>query len=90
MFLRPQSDSQPTGQRRGAGVSLAAFAAVGVLGGAAAMGSSNSCDLRGIFCGCQDKAEANAENNRRLSAFQDVLTQFVMELSTDTGGIFSS
>ena len=59
-------ESQLTGQRSGAGVGLAVLAAVGFFGGAVAMGSSNSCVLRGIFGGCQDEAKANAENIRVL------------------------
>ena len=52
MFLRPPSDSQPIRQRRGAAVGLAAFVAVGLFGRGAAMGSSNSCGLRGIIGIC--------------------------------------
>ena len=76
MFLRPPSDSQPARQRRGVGVDSAALAAVRLFGGGVAMGSSDSCGLRGIFGVCQDEAKANAENIRRLSEFQDVLTKF--------------
>ena len=60
MFLRPPSGSQPTRQRRGAGVGLAALAAVGIFGDGVAMGTSNSSGLRGVFAGCQDEAKANA------------------------------
>ena len=48
------------------------------------MGISLSCGLRGIFGRWQHEAKANAENILKLSEFQDVLTQFVMEFSTDT------
>ena len=84
MFLRPSSDSQPTRPRRGAGVGLAALAAVSTFGGGVAMGSSNSCGLRGIFGGCQDEAKANAENFRKLSEFPDVVTKFVADFSSET------
>ena len=48
------------------------------------MGSSDSCGHLGTIGGCQDEAETNAADIRRLSDFQDVLTQFVSETSTDT------
>ena len=83
MFLRPPSEQQPR-KRRGAGVGLAALAAVGLFGGGIAMGSSDSCGLQGIFGGCHDQAQANAANIRSLSDYQDVLTQFVTELQLNT------
>ena len=83
MFLRPPSDQQPR-KRRGAGVGLAALAAVGLFGGGIAMGSSDSCGLQGIFGGCHDQAQANAANIRSLSDYQDVLTQFVTEFQLNT------
>ena len=67
------SDSQLTRQRRGAGVGLAALAAVSLFGGGVAMGNSNSCGLRGMFGGCQDEAAANAENIRRASGRPDTI-----------------
>ena len=43
------------------------------------MGSPDYFGLRGIFGGCHDQAQANAANIRRLSNYQDTLTQFVTE-----------
>ena len=83
MFLRPSSEQQLR-KRRGAGVGLAALAAVGLFGGGIAMGSSDSCGLQGIFGGCHDQAQANAANIRSLSDYQDVLTQFVTEFQLNT------
>ena len=79
MFLKPPQPSKSTRQRRsaGAGVGLAALAAVGLFGGGIAVGSSDSCGLRGIFGNCQDQSKANAENFRRLSDFQNSLTGYV-------------
>ena len=83
MFLRPPSEQQPR-KRRGAGVGLTALAAVGLFGSGIAMGSSDSCGIRGIFGGCHDQAQANAANIRRLSDYQDILTQFVTEFHMNT------
>ena len=47
------------------------------------MGSSNSCGFREFLSGSQDEANPNAENVWRLSEFQDVVTQFLREISTD-------
>ena len=51
MFLKPPQPTKSTRQRRGAGagVGLAALAAVGLLGGGIVVGGSASCGLRGIF-----------------------------------------
>ena len=78
--LKPEA----TRQRRGAAVGMAALAAVGLFGSGVAMGNSDSCGLRGIFGGCHDQTKANAENIRTISELQDVLTDFVTELSTNT------
>ena len=88
MFFSPCSESQATRHGRGAVVGLAAHAAMGVLGGDVALGISDTCGLRGIFGGCLDDAQANAANVRRLSDYQDILTQFVTEFSTNTDGNF--
>ena len=61
-ILRPTSHPQTAPQRRGAGISLATIAALGLFGGGAAIGSCNFCGLRGIFGGWQDEAKANAES----------------------------
>ena len=45
MFLAPPKPSEPTRQRRGAGVGVAALAAVGLFGGGLALGSSDGCGL---------------------------------------------
>ena len=63
---------------------LAALAAVGLFGGGVGLGGSDSCGLQGVFGSCQDDAKANAENIRKLSDFQDVLTQYVTEFTTST------
>ena len=57
LFLKPPQPTKSTRQRRGAGagVDLAALAAVGLFGGGLAVGSSDSCGLRGIFGNCQDQ-----------------------------------
>ena len=85
MFLKPPQPTKSTRQRRcaGAGVGLAALAAVGLFGGGLAVGSSNSCGLRGIFGDCQDQSKANAENIR-LDDFQNSLTDYVTEFITLT------
>ena len=44
----------------------------------------SSSSVQGIFGSCQDDAKANAENIRKLSDFQDVLTQYVTEFTTST------
>ena len=88
MFLSPPKPSEPTRQRRGAGVGVAALAAVGLFGGGLALGSSDGCGLRGIFGNCQDQSKANAENIRRLSEFQDSLTAYVTEFTTDSNKKF--
>ena len=86
MFLKTPQPTKSTRQRRsaGAGVGLAALAAVGLFGGGLAVGSSDSCGLCGIFGDCQDKSKANAENIRRLSDFQNSLTDHVTETITNT------
>ena len=86
MFLKPPQPSKSTRQRRdaGAGVGLAALAAVGLFGGGLAVRSSYSCGSRGIFGNCQDQSKANAENIRRLADFQNALTEYVTEFMTHT------
>ena len=84
MFSLPSSESQPARQCSGAGVGLAALAAVHLFGGGVAIGNSDSCGLPGDFVACQDEKKPNAENIWQLSEYQDVLTQFVTELSTDS------
>ena len=76
MFLKPPQPTKSTRQRRGAGagVGLAALATVGLFGGGLAVGSSDSCGLRGFFGNCQDQSKANAENIRRFADFQNTLT----------------
>ena len=83
MFLSPSQQPRNTRHRRGSQVGLAALAAVGLFG-EVALGSSDSCGLQGIFGSCQDDAKANTENIRKLSDFQDVLTQYVIEFTTST------
>ena len=87
-FLSPPSSQRPSRQKRGAGAGAAALAAVGLFGGGLALGSSGSCGLQGIFGTCQDQSKANAENIRRLSEFQDVLSQYVTEFSRSTESKF--
>ena len=86
MFLKPPQPTKSTRQRRGAGagVGLAALAAVGLFGGGLAVSSSDSCGLRGIFGNCQDQSKANAEIIRRLADFQNSLTDYVTEFITNT------
>ena len=86
MFLKPPQPTKSTRQRRGAGagVGLAALAAVGLFGGGLAVGKSDSGGLRGIFGNCQDQSKVNAENIRRLADFQNSLTDFVTEFITHT------
>ena len=57
MFLKSPQPTKSTRQLRGAGagVGLAALAAVGIFGGGLAIDGSGSCDLRGIFGNCQDQ-----------------------------------
>ena len=64
MFLSPPPELKPNRKRRGSQVGLAALAAVGLFGGGLALGSSDSCGIRGIFGSCQDQAKANAANIR--------------------------
>ena len=80
--LRPLSRSQNSHaiSGAGAGVGLAALAA----GGGLAVGSSDSCGIRGFFGNCQDQSKANAENVRRLADFQNSLTDYVTEFITNT------
>ena len=87
MFRRPPSESQPT-HRRVTGVGFVTLAAVGLFGGGVAVRDSDSCGLQGIFRGCHDKVQAVAANIRRLSEYQDVLTQFVTEFSTKSNEKF--
>ena len=84
MFLRPPSEPNPTRTRRGASMGLAALAAVGLFGGGIAMGSPDSCGLRGISGGCHDQAQAKAASIRCLSDYQNTLTQFVTEFHITT------
>ena len=86
MFLQPPQPTKSTLQRRGAGagVGLAAFAAVGLFGWGLAVGGSHSCGLRGIFVNCQDQSNVNAVNVRRLADFQISLTDYVTEFMTNT------
>ena len=86
MFLKPHQPTKFTSQRRGAGagVGLAALAAVGLFSGGLAVGSSDSCGLRGIFGNCQDQSKANAESIRRLAEFQISLTDYVTKFITHT------
>ena len=86
MFLKPPQPTKSTRQRRGAsaGLGLAALAAVGLLGGGLAVGSSDTCCLRGIFGNCQDQSKTNAENIRRHADFQNTFTDYVTELITNT------
>ena len=87
MFLSPPKP-EATRQRRGAAVGMAALAAVGLLGSGVAVGNSDSCGLRGIFGGCYEQTRAKAESVRTIIEFQDVLTDFVTELSTNTDAKF--
>ena len=87
-FLSPPSPQRPSRQKRGASVGAVALAAVGLFGGGVALGSSGSCGLQGIFGTCQDQSKANAENIRRLSDFQDILSQYVTEFSSSTENKF--
>ena len=82
----PPQPTKSTRQRRGAGagVGLAALAAVGLFGGGLAVGSSDSCGLRGFFGNCQDQLKANAENIRCLADFQKSLSDYVTEFITNT------
>ena len=90
MFLKPPQPTKSTRQRRGAGagVGLAALAAVGLFGGGLAVGSSDSCGLRGIFGNCQYQSKANAENIRRLADFHNSLTDYVTEFISNTDETF--
>ena len=88
MFLSPPTPTEPNRQRRGSHVGLAALAAVGLFGGGLAVGASDSCGLRGIFGSCHDQSKANAENIRRLADFQDTLTDYVTEFTTNTNEKF--
>ena len=87
-FLSPPSPQRPSRQKRGASAGAVALAAVGLFGGGVALGSSGSCGLQGIFGTCQDQSKANAENIRRLSDFQDILSQYVTEFSSSTENKF--
>ena len=86
LFLKPPQPTKSTRQRRVAcaGVGLAALAAVAFFGGWLAVGSSDSCGLRGIFGNCQDQSKPYAENVRHLADFQNSLTDYVTEFITNT------
>ena len=86
MFVTLTQPPKSTGQRHGpgAGVDLAALAAVGLFGGGLAVGGSASCRLRSIFGHCQDQSKANAENVRRLADFQNSPTDYVTEFINNT------
>ena len=87
-FLSPPSPQRPSRQKRGASAGAVALAAVGLFGGGVALGSSGSCGLQGNFGTCQDQSKTNAENIRRLSDFQDILSQYVTEFSSSTENKF--
>ena len=86
IFLEPPEATKSTRQRRGAGagVALAALAAVGVFGGGLAVDGSDSYGLRGFSGNCQDQSKANAENLRCLADSQNSLTDYVTEFITNT------
>ena len=86
MFLKPPQPTKSTRQRpgTGAGVGLAALAAVGDFGGGLALGGSDSCGSCGIFGNCQDQSKANAENVRLKTEFLNSLTDYVTEFITQT------
>ena len=86
LFLKPPQLTKSTRQRggAGAGVGLSALAAVGLFGGGLAVGSSDSCGLRGIFGNCQGQSKANAEIVRHLADFQNGLTDYIAEFITNT------
>ena len=62
LFLSPPPELKPNRQRLGCQVGLAALAAVGRFGGGSALGSYDSCEVRGFFGSCQDQSKANAAN----------------------------
>ena len=77
MFLSLPKLLKSTRQRCGSSVGLVALATVGIFSGGLAVGSSDSCGLRGIFANCQDQSKANAENVQRVADFQNSLTDYV-------------
>ena len=91
MFLTPPKHPKSTCQRRGtgAGVGLAALAAVGLFGGGLVVGGSDSCGLRGFFGNCQDQWKGNAENVRRIADFQNSFTEYVSEFMANAVAKFS-
>ena len=82
-ILRTPSENQPTRHRLGAGVGLAALAAMFLFRAGVASGGSEFSGLPEIFSACHDKAPANAAKFSHLSNWQDVLTQFATEFSTN-------
>ena len=86
MFLEPPQPAKSTRQRRGAGagVGLAALAAVGLFGGGLTVGSFDSYGLRGIFGNCRDQPKANAENIHCLADFQNSVPDYLTEFITNT------
>ena len=86
MFLKPTEPTKSTCQRRGAGagLGLAALAAVELFGGGLAVGGSGSCGLRRNFGKCQDQSQANAENVRCLTDFHNFPTEHVTEFMRNT------
>ena len=87
MFLMPPQPPHSTRQQRGSQVGFAALATVGLFGRGLALGCSDSHGLCGIFGNCHDQYKANAENIR-LSGFQNILTDYVTEITTITNEKF--
>ena len=87
-FLSPPSPQRPSRQKRGASAGAVALAAVGLFG--RCFGKFWLVRSTRNFWNFQDQSKANAENIRRLSDFQDILSQYVTEFSSSTENKFFS
>lgn len=75
-------------QKRGAHVGAALLAGVGLFGGGLLLGNSGSCGIAGIFGNCQNYGRQNAENIDRLNEFASALTDYVLEVESESNEKF--
>ena len=52
------------------------------------MASSERCGITGLFGKCQSYGRKNAENNARLNHYASVLTNYVLEIESESNKTF--